>query len=396
MRLSIYLALKNLFAHKKLFFLLVGILVFSFVNLTFFNAITNGVRYTTNQQLENYVFADLKILPNGDDVFLTDSDEIINKAEKLEEVFAVSQRLLVEGSISDGTNSFSVAIIGIEPQKESLVTKYANSVERGNYLSSKGTNSLIGDEIVGNLDGRKSTMDYEQLDLDVGDNLEISYTNGIKKEYKVEGIFDTLFWISDFKVFVPIDEIREVYNYSPELSSEILVKLNKGADKEVVKQKLTNFGINARIVDSAEELGLADTILESQKVTTVLANIVGIFSTFITVFIVVYINVNNSRRQLGVLKAIGIKEKSIVNSYIILSFFYSICGVILGIVTIYIISFYLMFNPINLPVGYFYPMVTLFDLFRASLIVIISSVISGYFASHKIIKTNIVEIIRGG
>lgn len=395
MKLSFYLAYKNLVNHKKLFFLLTIILVFSFVNLTFFNAITDGARITTNEQLRTYVFSDLRILPKSDEKFITNTNEVINKVVRIKGVNSVTQRLTIDGSIDDGDNTFLIPITGIQPETEIYVTNFDTAIKKGNYLSNLDNHAIIGDEVVGNLDGRKSTMDYEALDLDVGSDFKIYYSNGESRDYKVSGIFDTYFWISDFKIFVPIDEVREIYGFDKETSSEILIKLDENVNKNEIKNEMINNGIDLRIVNSIDDLGLADTILESQEITTYLANIIGIFCTFITVFIVIFIIVNNNKKQLGILKAIGIDYKTIINSYIILSFFYAIFGVIFGILTLEGICLYLKYNQIMLPVGYFYPVATTFQILKGSFILIFASIISGYLGSYKIVKRNIVSVIRG-
>lgn len=396
MRISFFLGIKNLFSHKKLVILLVCIIGLSFVNLSFFNSLNNGIRDVTNEKLKAYAFADLRVLPHEDESYILDTSLILKKLRKLNEIESVTSRLVTQEVLTDGVNVFPITLLGVNLEDEIIVADYEKVVEIGNFISRNNGGIVLGDEIVGNLDGSKGNTDFKPLDLEVGENALINFNNGERKEFKVQGIFDTLFWVTDFNVIIDYKELASIYNLSQDYSSEILIVLKEGVDKEVVKNKIFNLGIDCRVVDSIVEMGVADSILEGQEVTTYLANIIGIFSTFITVFIIIFINVSNNKKQLGILKAVGISEKRIINSYIIQGFFYAIMGIIVGYGMLNLVILYLKSNPIKLPMGFFYPIVNFKEILISSLIVTLSSIIASYLASFKIVKQNIVSVLRGG
>jgi putative ABC transport system permease protein len=396
MNLAFFLAVKNLKSSLKLFFLVVSILSFSFINLSFFNSLNNGIEDVTNTKLINYAFADLTILPENEETYIVESTEILKKVRSLNSVYAATPRLSATGSLFDGKTSFIPVMKGIDVQEELYVSKFHESIERGSYIGRNTRDSIIlGDEIIGNLDGTKGTTGLKTLDVGVGEDIITIFDNGVQKEYTVSGIMDTLFWVPDFYMLISIDELREIYGFDDSISSEILIKINDGFSKEDVKIQISNLGIQARVIDSLEELSLAETILESQKITTLLANIIGIFSTFIVIFIIIYINVNNKKKQLSILKAVGISEKTIVESYIILSLLYALAGIVIGFIGFASLTYYLQLNPIKLPIGFFYPQYTLIELGTSSFIIILSSLFGGFFASNKTVKKNIVNVLRG-
>ncbi|MEC8221293.1 MAG: FtsX-like permease family protein [Nanoarchaeota archaeon] len=396
MNLSFFLAIKNLKSSIKLFFLVVSILSFSFINLSFFNSLNNGIEDVTNTKLVDYAFADLTIIPKEEETFIYETEEILKKVRSLGSVYAASPRLSATGSLFDDKGSFIPVIKGIDINEERYISKFHSSIERGSYLGRNVRDEVIlGDELVGNLDGAKGTTGFEPLDLRVGQSAKLIFDNGVEKSYTVSGIMDTLFWIPDFYLLISIEELRDVYGFNEDISSEILIKINEGYTKEDVKVQVANLGINAKVIDSLEELSLAETILESQKITTLLANVIGIFSTFIVIFIIIYINVNNKKKQLSILKAVGISEKTIIKSYVILSLLYAVAGIIIGFIGFAMLTLYLELNPIKLPMGFFYPQYTILELLTSSLIIIVSSLFGGFFASHKTVRKNIVSVLRG-
>jgi putative ABC transport system permease protein len=396
MNLAFFLAVKNLKSSLKLFFLVVSILSFSFINLSFFNSLNNGIEEVTNTKLVDYAFADLTIIPEKEETYISETTEILKKVRSLNSVYAATPRLHATASLSDGKTSFIPVIKGIDVREEEYVSKFHESIERGSYLGRDSRSDIIlGDEIIGNLDGAKGTTGFETLELRVGEKVNTIFDNGVEKEYVMTGVMDALFWIPDFYMLISIDELREVYGFDDTISSEVLVKINGGYSKEEVKIQIGNLGIHAKVIDSLEELSLAETILESQKITTLLANIIGTFSTFIVIFIIIYINVNNKKKQLSILKAVGISEETIVKSYIILSLLYALAGIIIGFIGFASLAYYLELNPIKLPMGFFSPTYSFVEILSSSTIIIISSLLGGYFASNKTVKKNIVSVLRG-
>jgi putative ABC transport system permease protein len=110
----------------------------------------------------------------------------------------------------------------------------------------------------------------------------------------------------------------------------------------------------------------------------------------------IYINAVNKRRQIGILKAIGIKESIIVYSYIFQSLFYVLCGILVGLFFIFFVLLPLLsVHPIQLPFG------PLMLSFKGALILecIVGFIIAGFFAglipSRIVAREEILKAIWG-
>ena len=69
-------------------------------------------------------------------------------------------------------------------------------------------------------------------------------------------------------------------------------------------------------------------------------------------FIIIYINVLNKRRHIGILRAIGIRAKVIIGSYLIQAFFYAILGIICGgLIYGFVLEPYFEVHPLVLAIG---------------------------------------------
>jgi putative ABC transport system permease protein len=116
----------------------------------------------------------------------------------------------------------------------------------------------------------------------------------------------------------------------------------------------------------------------------------------ITIFVMIYINAISKRRQIGILRAIGIKQNIIVYSYVLQALFYVLCGVCLGLLFVFgVLQPFLSVYPITLPFG---PLVLSF-----SVTLIVESVIgflfagllAGYLPARLVARQDILKAIWG-
>ena len=59
-------------------------------------------------------------------------------------------------------------------------------------------------------------------------------------------------------------------------------------------------------------------------------NAIGLLIAFVIIFVVIYVNIVNKKRQIGVQKAIGIEQNVIVASFVLQAMLYAGTGIILG------------------------------------------------------------------
>jgi putative ABC transport system permease protein len=69
-------------------------------------------------------------------------------------------------------------------------------------------------------------------------------------------------------------------------------------------------------------------------------------------FIVIYIHVNHRKRQIGILRAIGVNRGVVMLSYLLQSLLFAAAGIIFGgLIMGYIIRPYFDNHPVDLPIG---------------------------------------------
>jgi putative ABC transport system permease protein len=115
----------------------------------------------------------------------------------------------------------------------------------------------------------------------------------------------------------------------------------------------------------------------------------------VVVFIVTFINIINRRKQIGILKAIGIRRQVIIGSYLIQVLFLCACGTLTGILLLNAISFILSINQIRFPMGYLTPVIDYGGLLISVVLLFTVSLVSGYLPAWQVAKEEILNAMRG-
>jgi ABC-type antimicrobial peptide transport system permease subunit len=116
----------------------------------------------------------------------------------------------------------------------------------------------------------------------------------------------------------------------------------------------------------------------------------------ITVFIVIFINAITRKKFIGILKAIGIRGRSIEFSYVFQSLFYAIIGSIIGLIILYFaIEPYVAANPINFPFSDGIIVAPIVETLLKVLLLIIATILAGYVPARIIIRKNTLDSILG-
>ena len=395
---AFFLAIKNLFFKKKMLIMIIIIIGLGFLSTTFSSSVINGLKYTIEDKAINSMIGNVLIEPKSDEVYLTNSDEIIKKALAIPGVVAASPHIIRGITLIDkhGT-TVSAQLKVIDPDKEAQTTVIDNNIIAGKYLSSGVTGEiLIGSDLTKKY---RSQEALPAVDVDAGEKITIVFDNSLTKEMKVRGIYSFDFTASDVFVYVTKEEARQIFNLTDEqlnYASEILIKTRERGVEDDVVYALKSFNVNGRIWPWQKKLGILNEFTDSLLIVSKLTALIGIIIAFATVYIMIYINVMQKRTQIGIMKAIGINRETILTSYIIQSFAYGLMGGLFGVFLTKMVMGYFTLHPIAMPMGDVTPIINTITYVYSFLILMISSLIAGYFASYGIIKDEILEAIFKG
>ena len=411
LKVALFLAYKSIIkGNRWALLLIILVMSLSFANLILTPSILSGVTNTLDEQQVNTLFANIVIDPEEDEYYLDHVGQIEKRVKQVAGVAGVSSHLNSNAFIeyqwwekdspSDKGKSGNWTVIGIAPQQEVGVTTIHENIIEGSYLDEGDRDKIVlGIEIAGN-DGAQTSPFLTLGGAQVGDKVRLTYPNGIQREYQLKGIFQAREMTqADRLAFVTREEIASVLGRTvfADRASQVLVSVNPAADENSVLKELEALGINGKVRSWQEYGGAIGGIVSSFDVITSLINGIGLVVAAIVMFIVIYINVLNKKRQIGILRAIGIKRNIIIYSYLVQALFYAISGIILGgLMMHFIVEPYFINRPLDLPVGLVSLGIEPLTVQKAVWGLILAAVCAGFIPVISIIRQSIIKAIWGG
>jgi putative ABC transport system permease protein len=415
LKVALFLASKSIArGNKGTMALIIFIMSLSFINLVFIASILNGIVETINGQVVNNLTAHIVIdpqeEPNRKDL-LNHAGELQAQVEKLPGVISTASHYKLSGTLAFDKNKngkfkyIGGAIIGVDPEKEKLVTDISRHIVSGQYLDETDTDKiLLGVSLAGDYPGVVESTSLEGVK--VGNKVRVTFTNGVERTYTVKGLFNAKFDMVDMNSYISKKEAESILSTSDN-ASQILIKINPASNTDIARGKLANdirsiaqiteiAAPNVKVREWPELLGPLAGIASSFGIITAIVSGIALLVAAVTIFIMIYINAINKKRQIGILKAIGIEESIIIYSYIFQAFFYAIFGTAIGLILFYYaVQPFFIAHPISLPMGDTYLVLSQMNAIFSVSSLILAALIAGFIPAWKITKINILEAIWG-
>lgn len=328
----------------------------------------------------------ITIIPQGKDKYFDENPSLMNKLRGDKRFTAVSESLDSSGFIFYDEESYPVLMRGFDFQQADDIYKFDEKLIEGNMPTSL-MEILLGKNLV------------EEMGIKIGESITMITPERNTVDLKLVGIYD-------FKV-ASLNKSWIIGERST--AEQVFDKVNKVSSietqiKDVFKADTIANEINDLVQGQAlditnwksqnEELlsGLAGQSASSYmiQVFVLLAVLLGITS-------VLAISVVQKSKQLGILKAMGIKDKdaSLIFLFqgLILGIIGSIIGTLLGLSLTFVFSNFVK-NPDGTPLVPFYLDYTFIGL--SVIIAIISATVAAFVPARKSSKLNPIEVIKNG
>ena len=222
----------------------------------------------------------------------------------------------------------------------------------GNYLGDGDTGEvIIGKSVAGDPSIRQEDEFQPSLGgVRVGDPITIEYGNGYTRDYQVKGIYSTGWSEADNTVYVTMSDMEIVEGKALDRADYITVKAKPGYSEKFIKDELQSYGVAQDVQTTADLLSKSlGRVLQSFAIINMVSLIVSIVITTVVLFVVITIKTLSSRKQIGILKAIGVDKEVIMHTYgfqvIILAAF----GILLGILLTSLLALYMSVHPVVTP-----------------------------------------------
>jgi putative ABC transport system permease protein len=405
LKVAFFLGYKSIVnGNKSIIVLMIFILSLAFVNLIFTNSLLSGVTTTLDNQLINNSVANIVIDPQEEPTrenYIVHTEELRRQIQNIPGVIATVAHYNLMATFAydknkDGQYKYgSWEVIGIDPGEEPLVTGISNHIIAGDYLEETGSDDIVlGSDIAG---GYGAAEEIRSLGgAKINEKVKLNFGNGVQREYTVRGVSKVKFTLIDQEAYITAKEAKSILQLSDDRASQILVKINKTGDEDRYIEQIKKLAPNLKVRKWTEYTSMLNSITSSFDLITGMIGAIGLVVAATTIFILTYVNTKNKRRQIGILKAIGIKDNTIIISYVLQSFFYAISGIIFGSIAMFcFIEPYFISHPIALAIGDISLTIKEYQVAQGIFSILIAALIAGFVPAWRAAKENILKAIWG-
>lgn len=391
--------------------LIIFVMSLTFLNMVLIGGLLLGLAQGMIGSFKQYYSANLFITPSTEKSIIEQTQDITSAVETIPNLDSYTLRITTPAKVEYGhrtrteptdiVENSQAVLTGINFAQENEVTDLSKKVIEGEYLSDTDFNSvLVGKNLFEKYSNRPDSSTEQKLKTaEVGSVVNIIVGN-TQKEFIIKGIVGTGNNTIDSRIFVVDAAAREMKNQENLDVNEIAIKLtstNLVDESRSYLQSILekNQDITIQTADEAVPGSSADIT----KTFKLLGNLVGVIALIvgaITIFIVIFVNAITRRKYIGILKGIGISAQAIEISYVIQSLFYALSGVLLAI--LFLMGFlkpYLDIHPLVLPIAEGRLAVTNGDILTRGIILIITSLISGFIPARLVTRQNTLDSILG-
>ena len=398
LKVAFLLALRSLQRGSRSSVILTILIVgMCFTNMIFLPALFNGIGQSITKQVVDYEVGNVLVSPKSGDQYVSDLGATLDLINGMPGVERATPHFTKGATLKYRERVLGVSVRSISPNDEKYVSPLYTKMIAGSYLGQADTGEvIIGKPVAGDASVRQEDEFQPSLGgVRVGDSITIEYGNGYTKDYRVKGIFFTGWSQADSTVYVTITDMALVDPTAIDNADYITVKAKPGYSETFIKNELIQYGVTAKVQTTADLLSKSlGRALQSFAIINLVSLIVSIIITTVVLFIVITIKTLNSRRQIGILKAIGVDKEVIMHNYGFQVIILAILGIILGIVLTLLLAVYMAAHPIVTPewsaVLYLTPM----DLLTNSLILFTAAIIAGYVPAYQVSREDIQTAMR--
>lgn len=317
---------------------------------------------------------------------IKNTSEILALVRKQPEVIGITPQVNINVFFRNGSNKVNGTLSGVDVENENRLFNIAS------YMTSGSWNSLQyqHEGVIMGLDLAK------QLSLNINDNINILTSEGVSRNYKLIGIFQTnVKGVDKSKAYVNISSARQLLAKNQKYVTDLQVNVNNFEKTEPVVQRIAPV-----IPYKVESWQTANQQLEAgSKLRNIIAQAVSLTILLVAgfgIYNIMNMTINEKIREIAILKAMGFSGGDVTQIFLVQAIVIGVIGGVIGMILGFVIADVVNHIPFkigglnNLPMAY-----RAKDYILAFLFGLITTLIAGYLPARKASKIDPVDIIRG-
>jgi putative ABC transport system permease protein len=377
--------------------LTIVIIAMCFTNMVFLPGLFNGIGQSITEQVVDYETGNVLVSPKSGDQYVTDLDALLDLINGMPGVERATPHYTKGATLKYRQRVLGVSVRAIRPTDEKYVSPLYQKMIAGSYLGDSDTGEcIIGKPVAGDPTVKQEDEFQPSLGgVRVGDSITIEFANGYTRDYRVKGIFSTGWYQSDSTIYTTWTDMEQVEGKPLDKAEYITVRTKPGYSEKFIKNELQQYGVSETVSTMTDLLQKSmGRALQSFAIINMVSLIVGVIITTVVLFIVITIKTINSRKQIGILRAIGVDKEVIMHNYGMQVVILAVMGIFFGALLTFILSIYMTAHPIVTPEWQATLYLTPMDYVTNSLILFLASVVAGYVPAWQVSREDIQSAMR--
>jgi putative ABC transport system permease protein len=413
--------------------LIVFIMMLTFLNLVATSGFLVGIVEGSSRAFKEQWTGDLMIVNRNEKDYIEKTTDILAMLKSFPEIQSFTPRIVSGVKIEanwwekrkeEDANTVSNQIAGVDPIEEDKTTHLSSAVVEGEWLKPGDSRGIVIGS--GYLKEYSRVADLVSLlhDVHPGDTVRVTVSGGksassgsprpednlptndttvqagsVTQDFIVRGIINSKVAFVSNRAYILDSELKKMLGKSDSDVSEIAIVMKNKADPYIVKTPLLNNGFSEYAKINTAEEGAPEFLVNIKLFFSIIGTILGSVSVvvaLITIFIIIYINALTRRRQIGIMKAVGVTEFAIEFSYICQALFYVLAGSSVALIFVFLFLKPLIdAHPIDTPFASIVLVADPLSVIIKFTLVLCVSILAGYLPARLIVKTNTLNAILG-
>lgn len=335
------LALRNLFRFKRRTFITMSATSLGLALLIISISLMNGIDKQSISNIIHSQTSHLKVFKKG---YFKDKDELpMNLTIKDPDRFrttilgtsrvkAMESRILFPAGLIKGMDELPCLGVAIEPERDPSLLNIKDSLIKGEWLEKKDTGVLVGEDLA------------QDVGLDIGDTITLRMISSTEEEdfswnavdAEVKGIFNSGNpTVDSGRIFISMDLAQQSLSLEGEVT-ELVICLDSDDDKVVdqarkeIQAKVSMLQQDLEVYTWKDLAGVFLTISEmkTRNSAMIILIILGIAS--LGIVNTMLMTVLERTREIGMMAAMGMKKREIMQLFIYEGGFIGAMGAFLG------------------------------------------------------------------
>lgn len=317
---------------------------------------------------------------------IKNTGEILALVRKQPEVVGITPQVNINVFFRNASNKVNGTLSGVDVENENRLFNISS------YMTSGSWNGLLyrHDGVILGADLAR------QLSLNISDNLNVLTSDGVSRNYKIIGVFQTnVKGVDKTKAYVNISSARQLLAKNQDYVTDLQVNVSdfeKTAPvvdrlAPVIPYKVESWQTSNQQLEAGSKL--RNIIAQAVSMTILLVAGFGIYN-------IMNMTINEKIREIAILKAMGFSGRDITEIFLAQAIVIGVIGGIIGMLLGFVIADIVNSIPFklgglnNLPMAY-----RVQDYLLAFIFGLVTTLVAGYLPARKASKIDPVDIIRG-